>query len=80
MAEKKDWIENPRQNLPPEGVLVHVRGSDGEWRGKATRKDYKKGSTPAQLNRRFRWIQQGSGSDTWGHCDVDAWAYIEPIN
>lgn len=57
----KQWIENPKQNPPPNEVLVEVRGTDfmGEWTTVAMRKDYKPGSTKKQLKRGWRWLDAG---------------------
>ena len=70
------WIEHPKNNPPPEGVLVEVRGSDcfGEWYSQAYRKDYKPGSTKKQLKRKWRWMA-GDG-DVFPDQAVDAWRHI----
>ena len=71
-----EWIENPRQNPPPEGVMVEVRGSDcyGEWTSKAKRKDYKPGSTKGQLKRKWRWMD--SHGEEFEDQAIDAWRHL----
>jgi hypothetical protein len=71
-----EWIINPKNNPPPEGVLVEIRGSDymGDWYDEAMRVDYKKGSTKAQLKRKWRWIKDGV---TYDDQAVDAYRFIE---
>lgn len=55
-----EWIYNPKQNPPPEGVMVFIRGTDlmGAWFSMAMRKDYKPGSTKQQLRRVWRWCYE----------------------
>jgi len=60
MLMNKDGWRNQKTDPPPEGVLVEVRGSSwgGEWVCMAERRDYKPGSTKAQLKRGWRWVTE----------------------
>jgi hypothetical protein len=53
----RPWTSRPKDNPPPEGVLVEVMGNDklGNWSGEAMRIDYKAGSTKSQMRRKWRW-------------------------
>ena len=71
------WVDAPRRNPPPEGVMVEVRGSDyiGDWFGVAMRKDYKPGSTKKQLKRGWRWCYENG--DRFDDQAIDAWKMRE---
>jgi hypothetical protein len=71
-----EWIENPKQNPPPEGVIVEIRGSDfmGMWSDTAKRVDYKKGSTKKQLKRKWRWMKDGTAYEDQA---IEAWRFIQ---
>jgi len=57
-----EWIEDWKNNPPPEGVLVECRGDwvGGDFTYLGKRKDYKKGSTKAQLKRVWRWVDENN--------------------
>lgn len=72
----EDWTINPRQNPPPEGIIVEIKGSDymGEWTGNAFRKDYKQGSSKAHLKRKCRWMHPNG--EVFDDQAVEAWRYL----
>lgn len=76
----EEWVKNPKNNPPPELVMVEIKGCDymGEWISKAMRKDYKPGATKSQMKRGWRWV------DEYGIAFVDQyveeWRHITPYS
>ena len=70
------WIKNPKQNPPPENILVEVRGCDwiGDWTQKAMRKDYK--NKPNHGGKRgWRWV--GENGDRLKDQAVSEYRFLE---
>ncbi len=74
------WVENPKQNNPPEMQLVEIRGCDswGEWSMKAMKKTYVK---PPHKNMKpgcWRWVDQEGKRLSDQH--AEAWRPLEAIH
>lgn len=73
------WIKNPRQNPPPENLLVRIRSDDfmGVWFGQGKKLSYKISPT-GQLKgfkKGWRWVDENNVRlDDQG---IEAWALIE---
>ncbi len=71
-----EWIDNPKQNPPPNRVMVEVMGSDymGEFTGYLQRVDYKKSPTGQKKGFRkgWRWcLEDGTKFDDY----VEQWRF-----
>lgn len=79
----RSWQENPKQNPPPNEVMVEIRGTNyaGIWLGKAMRKDYVTpplGTSKKRVKKAFRsgWRWCYEDGNKFPDQAIDAWRLL----